>query len=190
MYWSTSFTSICAIKTRPSGQDSSRLQVFSKLHQPSLSFQTVCSLYSRLCTNSITSQLLLIYICSPDMPLCRNGANCTRPDCHFTHAETPPCRFNPCLNPNCIYTHTEGQQQGAFDNKVWTAGGKKEHVSERRFVTEDGGEEELIIPGQQPQEIVSSEHEEDKPPGSAASTDSSHTMHAEMEVAREEGLMV
>ncbi|KAL7270608.1 hypothetical protein RUND412_006682 [Rhizina undulata] len=82
----------------------------------------------------------------PPMPLCRNGSSCTRPDCHFTHTEVK-CKFNPCLNPACIYKHDEGQQQGTFDNKVWTAP-KKEHVSERKFVDEEGGEEELIIPGQ------------------------------------------
>ncbi|KAF8456750.1 hypothetical protein BDZ91DRAFT_800976 [Kalaharituber pfeilii] len=128
----------------------------------------------------------------PAMPYCRNGPNCTRPDCHFTHAEAPPCKYNPCLNPNCIYTHTEGQQQGAFDNKVWTAG-KKEHVSERRFVTSEGEGEELIIPGQPPKKVGgvrSGEEEEGQPPGSAGSTDSSHTMHADMETVREDDDLV
>jgi len=71
---------------------------------------------------------------------------------------------------------------------VWTADGvkKKDHVSERKFV-EEGGEEELVIPGQQPRKVVSGSSEEaGKPPGSAASTDSSHTMHADMETVREE----
>ena len=86
------------------------------------------------------------------MPMCRNGANCTRPDCYFTHApqSDTACKFNPCLNPNCIYKHEEGQQQqdSSFGNKVWTAGGKsREHVSERRFVSGDDSTEELIIPG-------------------------------------------
>ena len=90
------------------------------------------------------------------MPMCRNGANCTRPGCHFTHAETA-CKFNPCLNPNCIYKHEEGQQQAAaaatagenpFGHKVWTAPGKsREHVSERKFISSEA--EELIIPGQE-----------------------------------------
>ncbi|RPA94890.1 hypothetical protein L873DRAFT_1700082 [Choiromyces venosus 120613-1] len=84
----------------------------------------------------------------PDMPLCRNGPKCTRPGCHFTHTEVK-CKFSPCLNPNCAYTHDEGQKKGAFDHKVWTKDGKREHVSERRFVNEDL-EEELIIPGQMP----------------------------------------
>jgi len=73
---------------------------------------------------------------------------------------------------------------------VWTAGGpKKDHVSERKFIV-DEGEEELIIPGQEPRKKKMGElgQEEQKPPGSAASTDSSHTMHADMETAREEEL--
>ena len=54
----------------------------------------------------------------------------------------------------------------------------------------DEGEEELIIPGQEPRKKKMGElgQEEQKPPGSAASTDSSHTMHADMETAREEEL--
>ena len=71
---------------------------------------------------------------------------------------------------------------------MWTADGAKtkDHVSERKFV-EEGGEEELIIPGQQPRKVVSGSGEEaGKPPGSAASTDSSHTMLADMETVREE----
>src|SRR4051794_28146378 len=81
------------------------------------------------------------------MPPCRNGPNCTRPNCHFTHAAVDvPCKFNPCLNPSCVFKHTEGQQQGTFDHKVWTPN-TKPHVSERKFVNEEEGEE-LIIPGQ------------------------------------------
>lgn len=55
-------------------------------------------------------------------------------------------------------------------------------------MAEDDGEEELIIPGQAPTKIAK-EGEEEKPPGSAASTDSSHTMHADMETVREEELV-
>lgn len=85
------------------------------------------------------------------MPLCRNGASCTRPDCHFSHTEVA-CRYKPCLNPTCPYKHEEGQQQepeegatlgGFAGHKVWKAG----HVSERKFVSEDGGPEEVILPG-------------------------------------------
>ncbi|TEY40035.1 hypothetical protein BOTCAL_0440g00070 [Botryotinia calthae] len=81
----------------------------------------------------------------PTMPLCRNGADCTTPDCKFTHVKTM-CKFNPCLNPTCAFKHEEGQKRGKFDDKVWVADGSKEHVSERKFVDEDGNEE-LILPG-------------------------------------------
>ncbi|KAH6690426.1 nuclear polyadenylated RNA-binding protein Nab2 [Plectosphaerella plurivora] len=77
----------------------------------------------------------------PDMPLCRNGANCTTAGCKFTHVKTK-CRFNPCKNPHCIFVHEDGQQ-GVFKDKVWTAEGG-EHVSERKFV-EEGQPEEVIL---------------------------------------------
>lgn len=79
----------------------------------------------------------------PDMPLCRNGADCSVAGCKFTHVQTP-CKFNPCLNPTCPYRHEEGQR-GAFSDKVWTAGEEKPHVSERKFVADEEGEE-LIKP--------------------------------------------
>jgi hypothetical protein len=81
----------------------------------------------------------------PTMPLCRNGADCTTSDCKFTHVKTM-CKFNPCLNPSCTFKHTEGQKRGKFEDKVWTPGGAKEHVSERKFVDENAPEE-LIVPG-------------------------------------------
>ncbi|KFA76353.1 hypothetical protein S40288_07125 [Stachybotrys chartarum IBT 40288] len=74
----------------------------------------------------------------PSMPLCRNGADCTTPNCKFTHVKTK-CRFNPCLNPNCAFAHEEGQQ-GGFKDKVWTSE-TTEHVSERKFVDDEGREE-------------------------------------------------
>lgn len=80
----------------------------------------------------------------PSMPLCRNGADCTTPNCKFTHVKTM-CKFNPCLNPACTFKHIEGQKRGKFEDKVWTADGAKEHVSERKFVDEDAPEE-LIVP--------------------------------------------
>lgn len=84
----------------------------------------------------------------PNMPVCRNGADCTQEGCKFTHVKTK-CKFNPCLNVSCIYKHDEGQKRGAFDDKVWVAIGseEKEHVSERKFVVADEDEEEeLIVP--------------------------------------------
>jgi len=83
----------------------------------------------------------------PSVPLCRNGADCTVPNCAYTHVKTM-CKFNPCLNPACTFKHIEGQKRGKFEDKVWTADGAKKHVSERKFVDEDKPEE-LIIPGGQ-----------------------------------------
>jgi hypothetical protein len=52
------------------------------------------------------------------------------------------------LNPTCAFKHEEGQKRGQFSDKVWVADGlKKEHVSERKFVSDDGADEELIVPG-------------------------------------------
>ena len=83
----------------------------------------------------------------PTMPMCRNGADCNREGCKFTHVKAN-CKFNPCLNRNCPYKHIEGQQRGTYGDKVWTAndGTEKEHVSERKFVPDELGEEELIVP--------------------------------------------
>ncbi|KAL2039614.1 hypothetical protein N7G274_007473 [Stereocaulon virgatum] len=82
----------------------------------------------------------------PTMPMCRNGADCNREGCMFTHVRTM-CKFNPCLNADCPYKHAEGQQRGKFGDKVWTAeGGEKEHVSERKFIDDEMAEEELIVP--------------------------------------------
>jgi len=81
----------------------------------------------------------------PAMPLCRNGADCTTPNCKFTHVKTM-CKFNPCLNPTCTFKHVEGQKRGKFEDKVWTADGAKEHVSERKFVGDEEAPEELIKP--------------------------------------------
>lgn len=83
----------------------------------------------------------------PTMPMCRNGADCNREGCKFTHVKIM-CKFNPCLNPTCPYKHVEGQKRGVFDDKVWVADGSQEknHVSERKFVDDETLEEELIIP--------------------------------------------
>ena len=82
----------------------------------------------------------------PTMPMCRNGADCKREGCMFTHVKTL-CKFNPCLNAQCPYKHAEGQRRGVFGDKVWTADGdEKQHVSERKFVDDEMGEEELVVP--------------------------------------------
>ena len=80
----------------------------------------------------------------PSMPPCRNGGECSTPDCKFTHVKTK-CKFSPCLNPQCPFSHEEGQR-GSYKDKVWTADQTKEHPSERKFVDETA-EEEVIVPG-------------------------------------------
>jgi hypothetical protein len=81
----------------------------------------------------------------PNMPLCRNGGDCTTSGCKFTHLTTA-CKFNPCLNRNCPYKHADGQK-GSFPDKVWVANGQdKPHVSERKFIDDENAEEELIKP--------------------------------------------
>ncbi|KAF2789230.1 hypothetical protein K505DRAFT_284771 [Melanomma pulvis-pyrius CBS 109.77] len=91
----------------------------------------------------------------PTMPPCRNGADCTTPNCKFWH-NTIMCKFAPCTNFRCPFKHVEGQKK-TFKDKVWVAGkngeeASKEHVSERKFV-EDEGVEELIIPGKANEDI-------------------------------------
>ncbi|CAG8973093.1 hypothetical protein HYALB_00007570 [Hymenoscyphus albidus] len=81
----------------------------------------------------------------PTTPLCRNGADCTTPDCKFIHSKVM-CKFNPCLNPTCTFKHVDGQKRGKFEDKVWVAGEGKQHVSERKFIDESNEDEELIKP--------------------------------------------
>jgi nuclear polyadenylated RNA-binding protein NAB2 len=80
----------------------------------------------------------------PGMPMCRNGADCKTEGCTFTHLQTM-CKFKPCTNRYCAYKHEEGQR-GTFQDKVWTANGTGNHVSERQFVGADDGEE-MVVPG-------------------------------------------
>nr|OQO31749.1 hypothetical protein B0A51_00651 [Rachicladosporium sp. CCFEE 5018] len=99
----------------------------------------------------------------PDMPACRNGADCTVPNCKFVHSKIM-CRYNPCLNPGCVFKHAEGQKRGKFEDKVWKpsdgeggegfdteAAMEVEAASKAgRFeglVGTDGAGEELILPG-------------------------------------------
>jgi len=92
----------------------------------------------------------------PTMPPCRNGGECKVPGCKFTHLKTP-CKFRPCTNRSCPFLHEEGQR-GTFQDKVWTADGAKEHVSERKFAN-DTGNEELVLPGSGQQEENQTETE-------------------------------
>ncbi len=87
----------------------------------------------------------------PNMPLCRNGADCSVRGCKFTHIQTM-CKFHPCTNRYCTFKHEDGQR-GTFTDKVWTADGsngstkeQQPHISERKFVDESAPEE-TILPG-------------------------------------------
>lgn len=80
----------------------------------------------------------------PSKPPCRNGADCKTPGCEFYH-NTVMCKFRPCTNRYCQFKHEEGQR-GSFPDKVWTADGTKEHVSERQFADAKAAEEQ-VIPG-------------------------------------------
>ena len=91
----------------------------------------------------------------PSMPPCRNGADCTTPNCQFGH-NTTMCKFNPCTNYHCVFKHEPGQKRTTL-NKTWTAPkngeeDKKEHVSERKFIDEEEPEE-LIIPGKSSDDV-------------------------------------
>ena len=79
----------------------------------------------------------------PTMPMCRNGADCNRDGCKFTHVKIM-CKYNPCLNSECVYKHAEGQKRGKYGDKVWTADQDQVHVSERKFVDDEMGDEELV----------------------------------------------
>lgn len=80
----------------------------------------------------------------PSKPPCRNGGDCKTPGCEFYHT-TVMCKFRPCTNRFCTFKHEDGQR-GTFPDKVWTADGTKEHVSERKFA-DDKAAEEQVIPG-------------------------------------------
>jgi nuclear polyadenylated RNA-binding protein NAB2 len=73
---------------------------------------------------------------------CRNGADCSTPDCPFYHT-TMECKFNPCTNLHCQYKHKEGQKTA--QGNVWKSG--EEHLSDRKFVSDEDAPEEVIIPG-------------------------------------------
>ncbi|RYP68258.1 hypothetical protein DL771_006760 [Monosporascus sp. 5C6A] len=89
----------------------------------------------------------------PEMPVCRNGGDCAVEGCKFTHLQTM-CKYKPCTNRFCPYKHEEGQR-GTFQDKVWTADGSREHVSERKFV-DNNGPEELVVPGAEDSEALQS----------------------------------
>ena len=90
----------------------------------------------------------------PSAPLCRNGGDCKIPGCTFTHTKVM-CKYHPCTNRFCTFNHEDGQR-GVFKDKVWTADGSKEHVSDRKFVDENA-EEDNVLPGRPDEEMTKEE---------------------------------
>ena len=74
----------------------------------------------------------------PNVRACKNGADCTVPDCQFYHSKIP-CKHHPCTNNYCPYKHEPGQKQ------KWS---EAANVAERKFVDETAPEE-VILPGKQ-----------------------------------------
>lgn len=77
--------------------------------------------------------------------LCREGANCTRIDCFFSHPINEVCKFGiNCTNLKCPYQHPEGRQidnNGVLStgNKVWINNNEQNtgSTSERQFAVSD-----------------------------------------------------
>lgn len=77
--------------------------------------------------------------------LCKNGAECKRQDCLFTHPISEDCRFGlNCAREGCLYKHPEGWS-GRFPK------GLKSHnwvnPSERKFAADEDEVMEKVIPG-------------------------------------------
>lgn len=63
--------------------------------------------------------------------LCRDGADCKRIDCFFTHPLSTECRYGlNCKNAYCRFKHPEGREEQMKKPMVWTA--------ERKFAVNDG----------------------------------------------------
>lgn len=70
--------------------------------------------------------------------VCREGANCKRLDCFFSHPIDEDCRFGAnCTNKTCMFRHPEGRS--ITSSNTWTKdGGEQPSVTqERQFAVPD-----------------------------------------------------
>lgn len=81
--------------------------------------------------------------------MCRQGAECTRIDCFFTHPINEVCKFGVnCTNVNCPYQHPDGKQINGNNstptgNKVWINGQTQitGNTAQRQFAV---GEDQIL----------------------------------------------
>jgi nuclear polyadenylated RNA-binding protein NAB2 len=76
--------------------------------------------------------------------VCREGSECKRVDCFFTHPIDEECKFGAnCSRPNCVYRHPEGQQPTAVGvrAKIWV------NTNDRKFAADEDEVMEKVIPG-------------------------------------------